>query len=80
MRGDRGGPIRVGRNSVVQDNSHLSGSSVGSDAFVGPNASVEAATLENDSFVGMGSVVRAGSLVKGVVAAGSVVPENTTIG
>lgn len=57
----------------------MNGSTIGNNAYVGPNTTIEKALLENNCFVGMGSVVRNGSVIKGVVAAGSLVRENTII-
>lgn len=49
--------------------------------FVGPNSVLEGCQVENQAFIGMGATVREGSKIcaNGVVAAGSVIPQNTTV-
>ena len=70
-------PIRVGKNSVLQDRVHLSrGVTIGDNVFVGPNVSVQGSTLESNSFVSMGASVRHSTVHSGgFVAAGAVVTE-----
>ena len=74
-------PIRVGRNSVLQDRVHVSrGSRVGDNVFVGPNAVLQGATLESSAFVAMGATVqRARVHAGGFVAAGAVVSDGAEV-
>jgi carbonic anhydrase/acetyltransferase-like protein (isoleucine patch superfamily) len=74
------GPTTVGRNSVVQDNCVIHGATISNNVFVGPNSALGKCQLDRNAFVGMGSSVRDGAIVRGVVAAGSVVPANTVVG
>ena len=88
LRGDKV-PIRIGRNSLIQDNSHLGSSNrvagelinIGDNVYVGANARLEACELESFSYVGMGASVGKGSIVESfaVVAAGANVPAGTTV-
>ena len=89
LRGDTAS-IRIGRNSLIQDNSRLGTNECGSDAkievednvYVGANAKIAGNTLlESFAYVGMGSYVGTGSTVQsfGVLAAGAILPDNTTV-
>lgn len=63
LRGDIN-KIRIGKNSMVQDNSHISGGAIiGDNVFVGPNAQVHDCKLESFSYVGMGATVDSGATV-----------------
>jgi len=74
-------PIRVGRNSVLQDRVHVSrGANIGDNVFVGPNAVLQAATLQSNSFVSMGATIRQATVHSGgFVAAGAVVTEGKAV-
>ena len=74
-------PIRVGRNSVLQDRVHVSrGATVGDNVFVGPNCVLQAAILQSNAFVSMGATVRQATIHSGgFVAAGAVVTEGKEV-
>jgi carbonic anhydrase/acetyltransferase-like protein (isoleucine patch superfamily) len=85
LRGDLN-KIKVGKNAVLQDLAMLypnleKGIKLGDNVLVGPNSVLESVTLENNSFVGMGASVRKGAKIEsyGLVAAGAVIPEDTTV-
>jgi len=84
LRGDKNA-INIGKHTVIQDLVSLiprkGATQVGDNVYVGPNCTLESCTIESNSFIGMGASLREGVKVEsyGVVAAGSVVPENTTI-
>ena len=80
LRGEKA-PIKIGKNSIVQDRTHIEDSTIGDSVFVGANAQVKGATLDSYSFVGPNSVIQEGSTVEGyaLVAAGSVVESGTTV-
>lgn len=88
LRGDTA-QIKIGKNSMIQDNSHVGNCAmsqgdlvdIGDNVYIGANARVEAAELESFSYVGMGASVGKGSVVESfaVVAAGANVPEGTTV-
>lgn len=71
LRGDTC-PIKIGKNSVVQDNTRI-GSNTGGDAaeinigdnvYIGANANIDsAADLESFAYVGMGATVGKGATV-----------------
>lgn len=70
----------VGKNAIIQDNAYVKASTeIGNNAYVGPNCQLESCRVGEDAFVGMGSVVGKGARVEGVVAAGSLVPENSHV-
>lgn len=74
-------PIRVGRNSVLQDRVHVSrGATIGDNVFVGPNVVLQGSTLQSNSFVSMGATVRHATVHSGgFVAAGAVVTEGQEV-
>ena len=83
LRGDNN-RINIGRNSLIQDNSHVAASndvSIGDNVYVGANASLDSCELQSFSYVGMGATVSKGSTVESfaVVAAGASLPEGTTV-
>lgn len=88
LRGDTAS-IRIGRNSFIQDNSHVGSNAqeandnvtVGDNVYVGANARLDACELESFAYVGMGASVGRGAVVEsfGVVAAGANVEEGTTV-
>jgi len=85
LRGDLN-EIKIGKNTVVQDLVTFYPHKdkiikLGDNVLIAPNTVLESCTLENNSFVGMGACLRSGSKVEsyGFVAAGAVIPENTTV-
>jgi gamma-carbonic anhydrase len=74
-------PIRVGRNSVLQDRVHVSrGVTLGDNVFVGPNAILQGSTLHSNAFVSMGATVRHATVHSGgFVAAGAVVQDGKEV-
>lgn len=88
VRGDTAA-ISIGKNTTVQDCTRIASSKrgkgdtikIGENVYVGANVSLDACILEDNSFVGMGSTVKRGAKVEpfGVVSAGAVVEENTTV-
>ena len=54
---------------------------IGNNVVVAPNSLLESCTIEDNSFIGMGSTVRQGAKIEshGVLAAGAVLKENSTI-
>jgi carbonic anhydrase/acetyltransferase-like protein (isoleucine patch superfamily) len=89
LRGDTC-PIKIGNNSIVQDNSRIGSNSgpdaaeinIGDNVYIGANANVDAAAdLESFSYVGMGASVGKGATVQsfGVLAAGAVLPDGETV-
>ncbi|XP_042430799.1 gamma carbonic anhydrase 1, mitochondrial-like [Zingiber officinale] len=91
LRGDVNS-IYVGSGTNIQDNSlvhvaksNLSGkvlpTIIGDNVTVGHSAVLHGCTVENESFVGMGAVLLDGVVVEehGMVAAGSLVRQNTKI-
>lgn len=83
-------PIKIGKNSVVQDNSRIGGNgsgdaaeiSIGDNVYIGANASVASdADLESFAYVGMGASVGKGATVQsfGVLAAGAKLAEGATV-
>jgi gamma-carbonic anhydrase len=81
LRGDVG-PITIGENTSIQDNSvvHTTGgmsiSTVGSRITVGHGVILHGCTVEDDCIVGMGSIVMDNSTIPpwSIVGAGSLVP------
>jgi carbonic anhydrase/acetyltransferase-like protein (isoleucine patch superfamily) len=81
LRGDRVANIKVGRNSMIQDNSYVGAASkdqnltltIGDNVYVGPNVTLDACHLESFSYIGMGAYVGKGCVVEsfGVLAAGA---------
>ena len=86
MRGDTA-RVQIGKNSMIQDNSHIGSSDlsgdvvVGDNVYVGANARLDACELESFAYVGMGASVGKGSVVESfaVVASGANVPEGTRV-
>lgn len=80
LRGDTA-KISIGKNTMIQDNSHvcshskLSGDKVeiGDNVYVGANARLDACELESFAYVGMGASVGRGAVVESfaVLAAGA---------
>ena len=71
LRGDTC-PIKIGKNTIIQDNSRVGSNSgvdaaeisIGDNVYIGANANVDsAADLESFSYVGMGASVGKGSKV-----------------
>ena len=71
MRGDTC-PIRIGKNSVVQDNSRIGSNSgpdaaeinIGDNVYIGANTNIDsAADIESFAYVGMGASVGKGATV-----------------
>lgn len=58
----------------------MNGATLANNVFVGPNTTLGKCLLDSDAFVAMGAVVGDGAIVKGVIAAGSVVSDNETVG
>ena len=89
IRGDLS-PIKIGKNTVIQDNSRVGSNSgndaaeisIGDNVYIGANANVDAAAeLESFAYVGMGSTVGKGSKVQSfaVLAAGANLPDGETV-
>lgn len=87
LRGDLS-KITIGRNSMIQDNSRVGSNfqsngevNIGDNVYVGANARLDECTLESFSYVGMGASIGRGCVVESfaVVAAGAVLPPNTTV-
>ena len=79
-------PIRIGRNSNVQDNAMLHSDydcpvTLGERVSVGHNAVVHGATLEDDVTVGMHATVMNGAVIGrgSMIAAGALVKEREVI-
>lgn len=80
LRGDTAS-INIGKNSLLQDNTHVAvqdGSkdaavTIGDNVYVGANSKLDACELESFAYVGMGASVGKGSTVESfaVVAAGA---------
>ncbi|MFV8749558.1 gamma carbonic anhydrase family protein [Nannocystaceae bacterium ST9] len=81
LRGDDG-PIRIGSQTSIQDNSVIhctegwSFTSVGSRVTVGHSVILHGCTIHDDVLIGMGSVVLDNAIVErgALVAAGTLVP------
>ena len=89
LRGDVS-PIKIGKNSIVQDNSRIGGNSsgdaaeisIGDNVYIGANANIDsAADLESFAYVGMGASVGKGATVQsfGVLAAGAKLGDGETV-
>jgi carbonic anhydrase/acetyltransferase-like protein (isoleucine patch superfamily) len=83
LRGDMA-PIRVGKNSNVQDNATVHTDSgkpaiIGENVTVGHNAVIHGCTIEDNTLVGIGAVVLNGARVRSgaIVAAASLVKEGS---
>lgn len=84
-RGDSA-PIRVGKNSNLQDNVVLHADpgfpcTIGENVSVGHNAVVHGCTVEDNCIIGMSATVMNGAVVgaNSLIAAGAVVLEGTVI-
>lgn len=89
LRGDTC-PIKIGKNSIVQDNTRIGSNSgadaaeihIGDNVYIGANANIDSASdLESFSYVGMGATVGKGSTVQsfGVLAAGAKLADGETV-
>jgi carbonic anhydrase/acetyltransferase-like protein (isoleucine patch superfamily) len=88
LRGDTAS-ISIGKNSVIQDNSHVASAdrgagdkiTIGDNVYVGANVKLQPCDLESFAYVGMGASIGKGSTVESfaVVAAGAQVPNGTTV-
>lgn len=88
VRGDTA-KVRIGKNSVIQDNSRLGSNTVqnddsiniGDNVYVGANAKIDACELESFAYVGMGASVGKGATVEsfGVLAAGAQLAADETV-
>lgn len=75
-------PIRIGKNSNIQDNSviHVTSGSfmttIKDNVTIGHRATIHGATLEDYSFIGMGATILDEAIVEpyGFVAAGALIP------
>lgn len=86
LRGDMA-PIRVGRQSNIQDNCTLhtdldKPTIIGANVTIGHNAVVHGCTVEDTCLIGIGAIVLNDARIKtgSVVAAGSVVREGQVVG
>lgn len=82
------GKIQVGRNSAIQDLTHLKCGTngirnleIGDSVNIGPNVTLDSCKIESFAHIGMGATVCAGSKIEGfgVVAAGAVIPEGSVV-
>ena len=86
LRGDVN-PIRIGRNTNIQDGtvihttSNFQGTVVGDDVTVGHMAILHACTVEDKGFVGMQACVMDGAVVEemGMLAAGALLTPNKRV-
>lgn len=86
LRGDLG-TISIGNNTLLQDLTSViprirnTNAKIGNNVVIAPNTLLESCIIEDNSFLGMGSTLSQGSKVEsfGVVAAGAVIKENTTV-
>ncbi len=79
LRGDIA-PIRIGRNSNVQDNSvihvnHETGTVIGDNVTIGHRVLLHACTIENGCLIGMGAIILDNSVIgsESIVGAGALV-------
>lgn len=80
------GPIRVGRNSNVQDNTVIhvdrdAPTTVAEHVTIGHGAIVHGCTIERGAQIGMGAIVLSHAVVgtNSMIAAGAVVPEGMNV-
>ena len=80
-------PIRIGRNSNIQDNCTLHVDEgkplvIGENVTVGHNAVVHGCTVEDDCLVGIHSTTLSGAIIRrgSIVGSNAVVPENKEVG
>ncbi len=82
IRADEG-PMRIGKNTSIQDNCVLHGHRVeiGDNVTVGHNAIVHGCTIGNNVIIGMGAIILDNAEIGDwcIIAAGSVVKENQKI-
>lgn len=88
MRGDTAA-VQIGKNSIVQDRTHISSNkrqagdkvTIGDNVYVGANSTLDSCTLESFSYIGMGATVSRGCTVESfaVLASGACLPENSTV-
>lgn len=88
IRGDTA-KISIGKNTIIQDRTQLKSSereagdeiNIGDNVFVGTNAQIDVCDLKSFSYIGIGSTIHRGVTVEpyGMVAAGAVIPEGTTV-
>jgi carbonic anhydrase/acetyltransferase-like protein (isoleucine patch superfamily) len=86
VRGDAM-PIRIGRDTSIQDNSvvhvtgGISGTEIGDRVTVGHNVTVHACTVEDDCIIGIGSIIldRARIGRGSIIGAGALVTPGTVI-
>lgn len=81
IRGDEG-PIRIGKNTSIQDNATVHGSiTIGDNVTIGHGAVVHGKKIGNNVLIGMSSTVLEGVEVGDwvIIAAGALVPPNTVI-
>ena len=89
LRGDTCA-IKVGKNSIIQDNTRIGSNSsgdaaeisIGDNVYIGANSSIDSsADLESFAYVGMGATVGKGSTVQsfGVLAAGAQLADGDTV-
>lgn len=79
--------IRIGRNSNIQDNSVLHGMPgkwpvlVGDDVTVGHISTLHGCVVEDRCLIGMGAIILNGAHIghDSIIAAGSLIPEGTTV-
>ena len=79
LRGDIS-PIRIGKNSNVQDNSvihvnHDTGTIIGNNVTIGHRVLLHACTVEDGCLIGMGAIILDNSIIgrESIVGAGSLV-------
>ena len=84
LRGDSG-PIRVGRNSNIQDNcvvhcDHGGKTQIGEHVLIGHNAIIHGCTIEDGCMIGMGSIIMNNAWIgaNSLVGAGALVTERKT--
>lgn len=80
VRGDVG-PVRIGEQSHVGDNTTIHASTVGDHVMVGHGAVLNEATVGDHSLVGMNATVNAGVTIGqgSIVASGTTIPEDRDI-
>ena len=81
LRGDSG-PIRIGKNSNIQDNCVLhcdegGGIDIGEDVLIGHGAVIHGCTIKDGAMIGMGSIIMNNAQIgeSALVGAGSLVTE-----
>ncbi|HEX7126574.1 MAG TPA: gamma carbonic anhydrase family protein [Thermodesulfobacteriota bacterium] len=86
LRGDEGSPVRLGKNSNVQDGAvlHVTPHNpciIGDNVTIGHGAVVHGATVHDDARIGIGAVVLNGAVVErgAQVGAGALVPPGKVV-